>query len=268
MSDTPWLTVIGLGEDGPEGLPPASRDALARAEVEMGPPRHLWLLPDLKAETIEWPVPFADGVPVLEGVRGRRVVVLASGDPFWVGAGTVLAEKFAASEWQALPGPSVFSLAAARLGWPLEQTLCLGLHAQPLTRLRPHLAPGIRAIVLLRDGDAVAELARYLVAQNFGESEMHVLEALGGPRENITNLRADTLANAGFHAPVAVALVVAGAGTALPKASGVDDAVFDHDGQITKRPVRALAMSALAPKPGEMLWDIGGGSGSIAIEWL
>lgn len=238
------------------------------AEVVMGPPRHLSLFPDLTAETIEWPVPFADGLPILEGLRGRQVVVLASGDPFWFGAGAVLARKFGADEWHALPGPSVFSLAAARLGWPLERTLCLGLHAQPLTRLRPYLAPGTRAIVLLRDGGAVTRLARYLVAQDFGETEMHVLEALGGPREKITNLPADTVADTGFQAPVALALKVAGPGKALPKASGIDDTFFDHDGQITKRPVRALALSALAPKPGERLWDIGGGSGSIAIEWL
>ncbi len=234
----------------------------------MGPPRHLALLPQPGVETIEWPAPFADGLPILEGLRGRRVVVLASGDPFWFGAGAVIAREFERSEWKALPGPSSFALAAARLGWSLEQTLCLGLHAAPVARLRPHLAPGVRAILLLRDGDAVHALARYLTNEGFGASRLTVLEALGGPRERITEAQAETLPEMTFTHPVTVALDVAGTGAVLPCASGIDDSVFETDGQITKRPMRALALSALAPRPFELLWDIGGGSGSIAIEWL
>lgn len=234
----------------------------------MGPPRHLALVPEGRAERVAWPVPFADGLPILQRLRGRRVTVLASGDPFWFGAGAVIAQAFDPSEWRALPGPSTFSLAAARLGWPLERTLCLGLHAAPLARLRPHLAPGLRAIVLLRDGAAVAALAGYLGAEGFGDSALMVLESLGGPAERITPARADALPPVDFAHPVAVAMTVAGAGAAMPRASGLDDAWFDTDGQITKRPVRALALSALAPRPGDLLWDIGGGSGSVAIEWL
>lgn len=146
------MTIVGLGEDGPDGLPPASLRALEQAEVVMGPPRHLSLLPGLDAERVEWPVPFADGLPILEGFRGSRVVALASGDPFWFGAGAVIARRFRPTEWRALPCPSTFSLAASRLGWPLEWTLCLGLHSAPIALLRPHLAPGVRAILLLRDG--------------------------------------------------------------------------------------------------------------------
>jgi len=234
----------------------------------MGPPRHLSLLPDIGGERIEWPVPFADGVSILNGLRGRRVVVLASGDPFWFGAGSTLAKAFAREEWQAIPAPSTFSLAAARMGWPLERVVCLGLHAVPLQRLRPHLAPGARAIVLLRDGDAVPAFAEMLRSEGFGDSRLTVLEALGGPRERITAATADTLPDEGFSHPVAVAIEGAGDGAVLPCASGIDDAFFETDGQITKRPIRALALSALAPRPGERLWDIGGGSGSIAIEWL
>lgn len=234
----------------------------------MGPARHLALLPPSAAERIEWPVPFADGLPVLTALRGRRVVALASGDPFWFGAGSVIARTLGRDEWRALPGPSTFSLAAARLGWPLEGTLCLGLHAAPLSRLRPHLAPGVRAILLLRDGAAVAALAGYLADEGFGASLLTVLESLGGPAERITDARADGLPQQAFAHPVAIALMVEGGGVVIPCASGIDDGLFDSDGQITKRPVRALALSALAPRPGEMLWDIGGGSGSIAIEWL
>ncbi|MCA3545596.1 MAG: precorrin-6y C5,15-methyltransferase (decarboxylating) subunit CbiE, partial [Rhodobacter sp.] len=264
----PWLTILGLGEDGPDGLPPASHAALAAAEVVMGAPRHLALLPGLTAECIEWPVPFADGLPRLLALRGRRVVMLTSGDPFWFGAGTSVTRHLAPGEWRALPAPSTFSRAAARLGWPLEDTLCLGLHAAPLTRLRPHLDPGMRLIVLLRDGAAVSELATCLVAQGAGATRMTVMEALGGPRERVRVTRADGFALTDIAHPVAVALEPAGTAAVPHRASGQPDSLFDHDGQITKRPLRALTLSALAPRPGERLWDIGAGSGSVAIEWL
>lgn len=274
MSETPsqgpWLTIVGLGEDGPDGLPPASHAALDRAEIVMGAKRHLALLPDLKAETLEWPVPFADGLPMLAALRGQRVVVLASGNPFWFGAGAAIARRFDPEDWVAIPGPSTFSIAAARMGWSIEDTLCLGLHAAPLTRLRPHLATGRQAILLLRDGDVVADLARYLCGHGFGGSRMTVLEALGGPRERMTKMQANALREVGFTHPVAVAVAFKADRTVqiLPRASGIDDVFFATDGQITKRPVRALALSALAPRPFERLWDIGGGSGSIGIEWL
>ncbi|KUF12433.1 bifunctional cobalt-precorrin-7 (C(5))-methyltransferase/cobalt-precorrin-6B (C(15))-methyltransferase [Pseudoponticoccus marisrubri] len=268
MSEAPWLTIIGLGEDGPDGLSPASRAALERAEIVMGPPRHLSLLPDLAAERIDWPVPFADGVQQLMALRGRPVCVLASGDPFWFGAGSVLAGRLSPGEWRALPGLSSFALAASRLGWALDRTGCYGLHAAPLSRLRPSLAPEARMIVLLRDGAAVAELADLICDAGFGASRMVVMEALGGPRERITEAVAHALPATGFAHPVCAALEIAGDGAVLPLASGRPDSWFDSDGTMTKQPVRALTLSALAPRPGEHLWDIGGGSGSIAIEWL
>ncbi|WP_170396386.1 precorrin-6y C5,15-methyltransferase (decarboxylating) subunit CbiE [Ruegeria arenilitoris] len=268
MLKAPWLTVLGLGEDGLDGLPPASRQVLERAEIVMGPPRHLSLIPETGAQRVEWPVPFSDGLPMLAGFRGRPTVVLASGDPFWFGAGSVIARNFEAGEWTALPGQSTFSLAAARLGWPLETTLTFGLHAAPLTRLRPDLAPGVRAILLLRDGKAVAELATYLTETGFPDTRLHVMEALGGPRERARSVSLTEALLGGFDHPVCVGLEVAGEGRAFPKASGKPDEIFETDGQITKRPVRALTLSALAPQRGEHLWDIGGGTGSISIEWL
>ena len=266
MAEAPWLTIVGLGEDGPDGLSPASRQALDTAEIVMGPARHLGLVPGFGGQRVEWPVPFADGLPLLESFRGRAVVALVSGDPFWFGAGSVIAERLDAAEWRALPGRSTFSLAASRLGWPLDSTVCLGLHAAPLSKLRPHLVPGERAILLLRDGAAVAALGAYLRSEGFGASRLTVLEALGGARERITTHRADAVSG-DFGHPVAVALDVAGGGRVLPRATGIADTFFETDGQITKRPVRALALSALAPEPGETLWDIGAGSGSIGIEW-
>ncbi|MGB1033591.1 MAG: precorrin-6y C5,15-methyltransferase (decarboxylating) subunit CbiE [Primorskyibacter sp.] len=269
MAEAPWLTIVGVGEDGAEGLPPASRHAIETADVILAPPRHLALTQGLgAARRMPWPVPFADGLPILAGLRGQRVVVLASGDPFWHGAGRVIAEALAPTDWTALPGPSCFALTAARLGWGLEHVTCMGLHAAPLARLRPHLAPGVRMIVTLRDGDAVPALADYLTQAGFGASRVTILQRLGGPDECRTDARADALPDVSFAHPVCVAFAVAGAGAAMPRAAGKPDLWFDSDGQMTKRPVRALTLSALAPQPGQHLWDIGGGSGSIAIEWL
>ncbi len=268
MAETPWLTIIGLGEDGLNGLSDASREALARAELVMGAARHLALVPGLPCDLLEWPVPFADGIDLLLAQRGRRVVVLASGDPFWFGAGSSVTRHLDRQEWCALPAPSTFSLAAAALGWPLQHVLCLGLHAAPLTRLRPHLVRGARVVVLLRDGGAVGDLAAYLAGLGFGASRLHVMEALGGPRARTRSIRAADYDLGDVAHPVAVGLEVAGAGRALPSVAGREDGFFDHDGQITKQAVRALTLAALAPVPGELLWDIGLGSGSVSIEWL
>ena len=267
MPDT-WLTLIGLTEGGAAALTPEAAAALAAAEVVTGPPRHLALLPALAAEVQPWPAPFAEGLPGLMALRGRRVAMLVSGDPFWFGAGSVIARHLAPGDWRAIPAPSTFALAAARMGWAVEATLCLGLHAAPLARLRPHLAPGLRALVLLRDGAAAGELARYLVDQGFGASRLTILESLGGPRERVRVTTAGGYDLTDAAHPVAAAIEVAGPGATLPRACGRPDEWFDHDGQITKRPVRALALSALAPRAGEHLWDIGTGSGSIACEWL
>ncbi len=268
MPDAPWLTIIGLGEDAPEGLSGASLAALKAAEIIMGPPRHLALLPHLLAEQIAWPVPFSDGLPVLLSLRGRRVAVLASGDPFWFGAGSTICKELDAGEWTALPGPSTFSLAAARLGWALQHTACFGLHAAPLSRLRPALAPGAQIIVLLRDGEAVTELAEYLTDAGFGASDLHVFEALGGPRARRSDLTARAIGDRSFSHPVCAGILVRGEGAVLTRASGRSDDWFESDGTMTKQPVRALTLSALAPRDGEHLWDIGGGSGSVCIEWL
>lgn len=258
MAD-PWLTIIGLGEDGPSGLSAASRDALAGAEVIFGGPRHLDLV-GAGARGLPWPVPF-DATPVLAD-RGRRVVVLASGDPFWFGAGGSLMAHLSPGEWISHPAPSSFSLAANRLGWRLEECFCLGLHAAPFARLRPVLGRGVRAICTVRDGAAVGALAEWLRDNGHPGARLWVLERLGGPLERITS----GLPDDPIGAPVSVAIEATDPG--LPRTSGLPDEMFAHDGQITKRPVRALTLSALAPRAGELLWDIGAGSGSVGIEWL
>lgn len=268
MGKSPWLSIVGLGENGADGLCSASLNALERAEIVMGAARHLDLLPEVSAEKVMWPVPFSDGIKQLLSFRGQRVVVLASGDPFWFGAGTSVSCHLSRDEWIALPNVSTFAMAASEMGWALEKTHCFGLHAAPFTRLRPVLARGVRLIVLLRDGAAVAGIAQYLAQQGWGESQISVLEALGGPRARRSELLADDAVTQEFTHPVCVAIEVAGAGDSVPLAAGRPDALFASDGTMTKRPVRALTLSALAPRPFQHLWDIGGGSGSIAIEWL
>lgn len=262
MSD-PWLTIIGLGENGPEGLSDASRKALAEADVIFGGPRHLELA-GAGSKGQPWPVPFSIA-PVL-ALRGRKVAVLASGDPFWHGAGGSLARHLVAGEWVSHPVPSTFALAANHLAWKLEETLCLGLHAAPYARLRPLLGNGTRAICTMRDGAAPAELAEWLAAEGFGASQLTVMECLGGPRQKVRSAPAQGFDLHDIQAPVAVAVEAAGH-EGLPQASGLADSLFASDGQITKRPVRALTLSALAPRAGELLWDIGGGSGSVSVEW-
>ncbi len=262
MSD-PWLSIIGLGEDGLAGLTDASRKALADAEIIFGGPRHLELA-DAGTRGRPWPVPFST-TPVLE-MRGKQVAVLASGDPFWHGAGGSLMRELSAEEWTSFPVPSVFALAANRMGWKLEETLCYGLHAAPYEQLVPVLAQGTQVICTLRDGAAGGELAAWLTDQGFGGSTLTLLEALGGPREVIRHTTAEAFALTEVQAPVAAAIAVAG-GKGLSQASGLPDAAFENDGQITKRPIRALTLSALAPRAGELLWDIGGGSGSVSVEW-
>ncbi|WP_417863032.1 precorrin-6y C5,15-methyltransferase (decarboxylating) subunit CbiE [Vreelandella venusta] len=268
VNNAPWLTLLGWGEGGTQGLTAASRQALESAEVVFGARRHLRLLPPLNAEVIEWPVPFADGIAKLLNQRGRRVVMLVSNDPFWFGAGTTLAQHLCANEWQALPASSTFSLAAARLGLPLERCTCLGLHAKPLTRVRPYLHAGRRLLVLVKDGAAVTELAALVTSLGFGDTQLTLLESLGGDNERIRQCRSDASLPDDIAHPVAVGLEVAGNGPALPLTPGLPDHFFDHDGQITKQTIRAITLAALSPMPGERLWDIGTGSGSVAIEWL
>ena len=259
----PWLTIIGIGEDGLAGLSDASRNALAKAETVFGGERHLKLA-RIDGRGKPWPVPFESSCVL--SCRGRPTVVLASGDPFWHGAGGSLAAHLDEGEWVAHPAPSTFSLAAARLGWPIESTLCIGLHAAPFERLVPLIARGVRIVCLVRDANAAASLASWLTAHGWGASRLWTLSALGGPREVICENRADSYAAEAVASPVAVAIEAKGA-VGLPRASGLADDLFKHDGQITKRPIRALALSALAPRPGERLWDLGAGSGSISIEW-
>lgn len=259
---TPWLTFIGIGEDGLPGLSAAARAALNAAATVFGAPRHL----DLAAAGPKgrpWPVPF-DPAPVLAH-RGTPTVVLASGDPFWHGAGGSLAPRLDPAEWTSHPAASSFQIAANRLGWRLEDTTTLGLHAVPFSRLVNHLHPGAQIIATLRDAAAVPALAAWLADQGHPGATLTVLERLGGPQERLRSFRADAPPPQGIAAPVAIAIT--GTAMGLPMTPGLPDGAYASDGQITKSPIRAITLAALGPRPGARLWDIGAGSGSVSVEF-
>jgi precorrin-6Y C5,15-methyltransferase (decarboxylating) len=267
---TPWLSIVGIGEDGLDGLSAAARELLARAELIAGGRRHLALVAARGTPTLEWETPFSTSIPKLLAHRGQRVVALCSGDPFWYGAGSVFAEAVPLAETTTIPTPSTFAWAVARLGWRLEDTTTLGLHARPIELLRPHLRTGARLIVLARDGAAPAQIAAYLDGIGFGPSRLTILEALGGPRERVRVASAAGFAIDDIKSPVALAIeaMAEPGATIVPRVAGLPDELFENDGQLTKREIRAVSLSTLAPRGGELLWDIGAGSGAIGIEWL
>lgn len=266
-----WLSIVGIGEDGVDGLGAAARRAVERAEFVFGGSRHLELAaPLIKGEARPWPSPFDSAMSDVMALAGKRVCVLASGDPFFHGVGVTLARHVEPTAFEVFPAPSAFSLAAARLGWALQEVEAVSLHGRRLSLIRPFLHDGVRVLALTSDGAAPAALADLLTKEGFGASRLHVLEALGGSRENIQSLRADAVAGRDFAALNVVALEVkAGEGAPIiPLAGCLDDDLFEHDGQISKREIRAVTLSSLSPRRGELLWDIGAGSGSIAISWM
>lgn len=266
---SPWLTVIGIGEDGFKGLGRNARHAVLRAARIIGGQRQLDLLPVcVRGERQLWPSPFS--LAPLLARRGEPVCVLASGDPMFYGVGASLARQVPAEEMLILPVPSSVSLAAARLGWALQDVMTLSVVARPLAALNAHLASGVRLLVLSNDGQSPAAIAALLVESGFGPSRLSVFEHLGGAAER----RVDGVAHAWPHAAVADLNLVAidcladADAPRLSRLAGLPDVAFKHDGQLTKRDVRAMTLARLAPLPGELLWDVGAGSGSIGIEWM
>ena len=266
-----WLSIVGIGEDGVEGLTPIARSLIQAAEIVFGGRRHLELAaPLIRGASRPWPSPFEGAIQDVLAHRGRDVCVLASGDPFVYGVGSVLLRHIDPREMVAVPAPSTFSLAAARLGWALPETIQLSLHGRSLDLVRPHLQPGARVLALTSDGEGPATLAQLLADAGFGRSCLTVLEALGGPRERIQATMAAAFDLGDVDPLNAVALEVEASPGArvLARAAGLPDALFEHDGQITKREIRAITLAALSPRRGELLWDVGAGAGSVAIEWM
>lgn len=266
---SPWLTVVGIGEDGFKGLGRNARHALLGASRIVGGQRQLELLPAcIRGERQLWPSPFSLE-PVL-AQRGTAVCVLASGDPMFFGVGASLARQLPAEELLILPAPSSCALAAARLGWPLQEVVSLSLVARPLAALNAHLANGLRLLVLSNDRHSPAAVAGLLRERGFGPSRISVLEHLGGPLERRIDGTADDWQDPAI-ADLNLLAIDCRASLDAPRLSrlaGLPDSAFAHDGQLTKRDVRAMTLARLAPMPGELLWDVGAGSGSIGIEWM
>jgi precorrin-6Y C5,15-methyltransferase (decarboxylating) len=265
---TPWLTLIGLGEDG--ALSPAASGRLRQAALVVGGQRHLGLIGETNAERLAWPSPLHEAFPAILARRGEPVCVLASGDPFFFGVGSLLTELVEADEFESFPQPSAFSLAASRLGWALQDCALISLHGRALERIIPHLQPRARVLALSWDGETPQRLASLLCARGLGDSRITVLERMGGAHERRRSSTAREFDARDVDALNTIALEVAAAvGERIPpRAPGLPDEWFENDGQLTRREMRALTFSALAPRPRELLWDVGAGSGSISIEWL
>ncbi|AVD84998.1 cobalamin biosynthesis bifunctional protein CbiET [Pseudomonas sp. SWI6] len=265
----PWLTVVGIGEDGFSGLGKHARRALLSASRIIGSPRQLALLPRcVPGERQPWPAPFSLA-PVL-ALRGEPVCVLASGDPMFYGVGASLARQLPADEMQVLSMPSSCALAAARLGWPLQDVQVVSVVGRPLATLNAHLHSGVRLLVLSNDGSSPGAIAALLRERGFGPSRVQVFEHLGGVEERRLSATAEDWPDAQVAALnlVAIECIATPHALRLPRVAGLPDGAFRHDGQLTKRDVRAITLARLAPQPGELLWDVGAGCGSIGIEWM
>ena len=266
-----WLSIVGIGEDGRAGLSAAAIALVENAQLVVGGRRHLDLFGPTRGEQRIWPVPLDAVVPDILARRGTPVAILASGDPFWYGAGVTLARSIPVDEMLVVPAPSSLSLAASRMGWALQDTVTLGLNMRGLTPLiRRHLHHGRKILALSLNGETPREVAALITAAGFGPSQLTVLEALGGTRARIRSATAAsfTLDDISPLNIIAAEILAGPNARPIPYASGLADDMFENDGQLTKREIRAVTLSALSPCPGELLWDIGLGSGSVAIEWL
>jgi precorrin-6Y C5,15-methyltransferase (decarboxylating) len=264
---TAWLTIVGIGEDGLLGLGTLMRETINDAEYLFGGERHLKLV---GKKGLVWKSPLEESFVELDQLQGKNVVVIASGDPMWFGIGATLGRRYGPDAIKVIPSSSAFSLVAARLIWPLADIECLTVHGRDLERIKAFLMPGNKLIILTTDGQTPDQLADLLRKSGFGRSFLSVFSHLGGAderrfegaaldwdHENIPDLNTvavECLADEGLILKARI--------------PGLPDDAFEHDGQLTKREVRAITVSSLAPMPGQMLWDIGAGCGSISIEWL
>jgi precorrin-6Y C5,15-methyltransferase (decarboxylating) len=266
-----WLSIVGIGEDGLDGLAPAARTLIAQAALVVGGRRHLALVANaINGETLAWPSPPQAAFPAILARRGTPVCVVATGDPFFFGIGSLLVLDASPQETICVPGASAFSLAAGRLGWAVQDCALLTLHGRALERIIPYLQPNARILALSWDQTTPRLLAELLVRYGFGDTRITVCEAMGGQRERLRRTMASDFALADINPLNLMALEFTSAQGARvsPLTQGLPDAMFEHDGQLTRQDIRAITLSTLAPRQGELLWDIGAGSGSIGIEWM
>jgi precorrin-6B C5,15-methyltransferase / cobalt-precorrin-6B C5,C15-methyltransferase len=267
---TAWLHIIGIGEDGWDGLSARSRLAIQGAEHVIGSSRTLAMLPPVRALHHLWPQPFSAVAEQLKPLRGQATVMLATGDPMNFGAARKILTFIPKAEVIIIPHLSAFSLAASHLGWSLPDCDCFTIHGRPAANVEAFIQPAAKLIMLTEDGTSVAEVCRRLVARGFAQSEVTVLENLGGMQQAVTSFAAAQMPQRAWSPlnTLAVHCVASAVAKIWPRLAGLPDDVFQHDGKITKREVRATTLAALAPAPDQILWDIGAGSGAIGIEWM
>lgn len=266
-----WLTVIGIGEDGFSGLGQQAQNAIASAQAIFGGQRHLALVEGHhQAESIAWPVPFAKSYEMIAAQQGKPVVVLASGDPMFFGMGASIMRHFTLDEVEIIPFPSSYSLAAARMGWALQDVDCLSVHGRPLAILQKYIHAKRKLLVLSDSGQTPLAVAQLLQARGFGQSQITVLEHLGGEKEHIHSAEA-----AAWQASecadlniLAIECIADEKPVLMPLSTGLSDAHFINDGQLTKQDIRAVTLARLSPEPFQLLWDVGAGCGSVSIEWM
>jgi len=266
---TAWLHIVGIGEDGFDGLTPATRAVVEAAEVIIGGERHHALAANISAERLAWPSPFNAMVETIEGLRGKRAVVLVTGDPLWFSVGARIWRAMDPAEIVYHPQLSAFQLAAARMGWSLADIETLTVHGRPVEQMIAFIQPDVRLLVLTTGAETPAQIAKFLSERGFGKSKMTVLAAMGGKDE----ARFDGTADAWQHEvpafnTLAVECIAAPDAALLPRVPGLADALFQSDGTMTKQEIRAATLAKLMPMRGALLWDIGCGSGSVAIEWM
>ncbi len=265
----PWLHIVGISEDGMEGLTPATRAVVEAAEVIVGGDRHQRLSEKVKAERISWPSPFDDLIELLKANKGRRVVVLATGDPLWYSVGARIGRAIDPGEITYHPQVGAFQLAAARMGWSMADLETLTVHGRPVEQMIAFIQPLQRLLILTTGEETPQQIARFLSERGFGKSRMTVLASMGGADE----ARFDGLAESWSHNvpafnTLAVECVAASDAALMPRVPGLADDLFTHDGTMTKQEVRAATLAKLMPMRGALLWDVGCGCGSVAVEWM
>lgn len=264
-----WLHIIGIGEDGMDGLTADARALVESAEVIIGGDRHHKLSPNVTAERLKWPSPFDAMINEIKRHKGRRLVILVTGDPLWYSVGARILRAIPADEITFHPQLSAFQWASTRMGWSLADTETLTVHGRPAEQVIPYLAPCARLLLLTKNEGTPADIARILTSQGYGASQLTVLGALGGPNESrIDGTAADWEAEAPAFHLLAVEVLADDDATLIPRGPGLPDDAFAHDGKMTKQEVRAATLAKLWPRRKAMLWDIGSGCGSVAIEWM
>ena len=264
----PWITIIGVNQDDISTFNKLAIKALSESVIIFGVERHINILEHHKEKCRKLLMPLEKTILFLKRNRGKKIVLLVSGNAFWYGLGNLISSHFKREDWHCFQAPSSFSLASAEMGWDMENVLFFGLHAKKNEYIRPFIAPDVKFIILLKDGKSVKKLTEYFTINGFGDSKFAILESLGYKSFRRRNIIAKNNNIKKINHPVCVAIETKGDGLVIPKNSGKPDQFFENDGQFTKQYIRSITLSALSPKPYEHLWDLGSGSGSIAVEWL